>query len=187
MQRGQKMSNNDDNVIRNPNRKNQREVISYEPEWMRLGVKPVKMDKKQVPVIKSSKKDEINNFSAVDGKMYDEEGNEIKVEPGHIIDNNDYVFPPNVKLNPPSTQRETEEIMFEENNQPTILGQPRVGQYILLVNGKIVDTGSLEQIESVARAILYGENEGFSNQEVRVDDIVVLKRVGINVGIFIDR
>jgi len=181
MQRGQKMSDND-NFIRNPNRKNNQERhITYEPEHIRLGIKPVKMERKVVPFVKSSKND--TDYASIDGAIYDDNGDEIKVEPGHVIDNNDYVFPPSKAPNRPAQQRVVEE-------QPDVLdkqnGTPKVGEYILMVAGKIIDTGSLESIEATARAILYGENESFQ-EEVKVDDIVVLKRVGINVGIFIDR
>jgi len=178
------MSDKDD-IIRNPNRNNQERHISYEPEHVRLGIKPIKMERKSVPFVKSSKKDEVNDFASVDGVIYNANGNEIKVEQGQVIDNNDYVFPPPQAPNKPAQVRlqsnETEE------QRGSVQGYPRVGEYILMVSGKIVDTGSLELVEGTARAILYGENESFIDQEIKVDDIVVLKRVGINVGIFIDR
>jgi hypothetical protein len=180
------MSDKDD-VIKNPNRNNNSQIPVYEPEWVRLGKKPIQiqMPRKTIPLVKSSKNDEKRDFSSLNGAIFDEEGKEIKVEQGHIIDNNDYVFPPSMTNShqaQPKTQQED-----PKNEQETVQGQPKVGEYILLVLGKIIHTGSIDQIESVARAILYGENEQFIDQEVKVDDIVILKRIGINVGIFIDR
>jgi hypothetical protein len=175
------MSDKDD-IIRNPNRNNKPEYQAYEPEWVRLGKQPIQMPRKTVPLVKSSKKIDNPDFSSVDGRIFDDNGNEITVEQGHIIDNNDYVFPPpNIvaKVIPAEEENTTQE-------EQSVQGQPKVGEYILLVSGKIVHTGSIQQVESIARTILYGENESFQ-EEVKVDDIVVLKRVGINVGIFIDR
>jgi hypothetical protein len=180
------MSDND-NFIRNPNRKNEQERhITYQPEHVRLGIKPIKMERKLVPFVKSSKKDETEDFSSVDGVIFDDDGNEIKVEQGQVIDNNDYVFPPSPVSNKPRQQNPQEQSNMATEEQQSVQGSPKVGDYILMVSGKIIDTGSLELIEATARSILYGENESF-HQEVKVDDIVVLKRVGINVGIFIDR
>lgn len=177
----------DNNFIRNPNRKNQQDRhITYEPEHVRLGIKPIKMERKTVPFVKSSKKDEVKDFASVDGTIFDDNGNEIKVAQGQVIDNNDYVFPPPQTPNRPAQVRQHQIDEPKEEQQSLEQGTPRVGEYILMVSGKIIDTGSLETIEATARAILYGENESFQ-QEVKVDDIVVLKRVGINVGIFIDR
>lgn len=185
MQRGQKMS--DDNFIRNPNRKNQQERhITYEPEHVRLGIKPIIMERKTVPFVKSSKND-AKDFASVNGAIFDDNGNEIKVEPGQVIDNNDYVFPPTQTPNRPAQQQVERQTVEEQSDlSDKQNGTPKVGEYILMVSGKIVHTGSLGIIESAARAILYGESESFQ-EEVNVDDIVVLKRVGISVGIFIDR
>ena len=179
------MSDKDDS-IRNPNRKNQQErYITYEPEHVRLGIKPVKVEPRRVPFVKSSKKDEGQDFVSVNGAIFDSNGNEVKVEEGHIIDNNDYVFPPHKAPNRPAQQvQEDQNVESKEERQ--VQGTPKVGDYILMVLGRIIDTGSLDIIEEAARAILYGENEMFE-KEIKVDDIVVLKRVGINVGIFIDR
>lgn len=197
------MSDKTDNIIRNPDRNAKQQQTPFEPEYVRLGKEPIKMEKKQAPTLLTSKQ-ETRDFASVDGVIFDENDNEVKVEPGHVIDNNDWVFPPDVPVKrvydgtrPISKDGKVWEEATMSNRsvsqekttetKSTIQGQPQVGEYILLVFGKIVHTGKLNEVEGISRAILYGENEQFIGTEVKVDDIVVLKRVGINVGIFIDR
>lgn len=84
----------------------------------------------------------------------------------HIIDNNDFIS-----------------IGFPNGARP--IPSPVENNYILMVLGKVVMHGSIEQIESKIKAIVYGEDADFS-KDISVDDIVVLKRLKIKIGIFID-
>lgn len=174
-----------DGFIRNPNRSDTRETIHYEPEWKRLGVVPVKKEDRVAPFVKSSKKiEEKKDYSTINGILYDENNNKIIPEQGHMIDNNDYVFPPS-----PSEINNIDNKInnTEKTSDSTSDRLPKIGEYILMVSGKVIHTGSLEVAEKIVSSILYGENEQYTDQNIDIDDIVVLKRVKINVGIFIDR
>lgn len=208
-----------DDVIKNPNRGATKHSVQAEPEWVRLDKKPIKMERRIAPSILAPKKQPEQESTSVEDALLDNNGQEIKIDQNHFIDNNDWVFPPDSTDQLVQEKRATAaqarweheekanygtETLREEfrqrlygdsadrtktttNQIAPILGQPRVGEYILMVFGKIVDTGLIEQIEGVARSILYGENEQYLGTEVKADDIIVLKRIGINVGIFIDR
>lgn len=196
-------------VIKNPNRGKQPSLAEQqEPNYVRLDKEPIMMGKRVVPPTKKPPAQPTQpqeTVSMVDDQIVDEDGNVTESKQGHWIDNNDIVFPeatPFVKQNPAKEKRrarfdnivveavkhtdEKQSSSHEEYEAP-ILGQPRVGEYILMVYGKIIDTGSLRQIEGVVQAILYGENEQFIGQSVQAEDIVVLKRVNVQVGIFVDR
>jgi len=61
---------------------------------------------------------------------------------------------------------------------------PKVGEFILMVLGKVISHGNEQQILSEAKSILYKENPNFINSNISIDDIVILKRIGLKVGIF---
>lgn len=91
----------------------------------------------------------------------------------HIIDNNEYVgFDFGVKRQ-------------EIKNKKTNTQVPNMGEFILMVRGKIVCCGSELEIVSESKSILYGNHPDFGNS-IKIDDIIVLKRIGLKVGVFLD-
>jgi hypothetical protein len=54
-----------------------------------------------------------------------------------------------------------------------------------MVFGKLIASGSMEQIETRVKAIIYSEDSTFAGMEVGVNDVIVLKRIGIKVGVFL--
>lgn len=86
-----------------------------------------------------------------------------------IIDNNDFV---NLDaINPPKHSN-------KEDNSVNI------GNYILMIQGSVICTGDLNTVQPIISSILYNEHPDFSN--VNVEDIILLKRVNIKCGVFID-
>jgi hypothetical protein len=162
-----------DDVIKNP-RRFPKTPTPYEPEHVRKGI-----NVPEVPVHKIEPTTE-EMLVSVDGTGLDSEGKEIPFENGHVIDNNDYV---NLGYNsiPNRPQPKGQEPELEEN-----AAAPRVGDYILMVLGKLITSGSINKIETRVRSIMYGDDKSFNGIEVSMDDIVVLKRVDIKVGIFVD-
>ncbi len=63
---------------------------------------------------------------------------------------------------------------------------PQVGQFILMVFDKPILCGDHEDVVSTAKSILYGEHPQFLDTNICADDIVVLKRVAIRIGVFVD-
>lgn len=175
-----------DDVIKNPLRATPKTQVPYEPEHARKGlvVQEAPVNTMGSAVFSSSKKRDLNPpmaqemFVGVDGDNLDEEGENIPFENGHVIDNNDYV---NLGYDSTPTAAAVEPEPLEDN-----VAAPQVGDYILMVLGKLVTSGPIEKIQSRVKNIMYGEDAAFSSLEISMDDIVVLKRVNIKVGIFID-
>jgi hypothetical protein len=164
-----------DDVIKNPNRMIPKPQIPYEPEYVRRGLDPL-------PAPGTST---VDMFMTVDDSgNIDTDGNEIPFENGHIIDNNDYV---NIGYSSAPIKQSTAIPKPKKASPNENIASPDIGEYILMVFGKLILSGSIDKIESKVKNIIYGDDPAFSGIEISMDDIVVLKRVNIKVGIFIDR
>lgn len=160
-----------DDIFRNPARANPAAIPKHIPEYVRLGIKPIEMPAK-TPTISATSEYYFENASA-----HDEDGNEVEIPSGEVIDNNDYV-----DLGPYASNHETPAPKQNKSSSSA----PNVGEYLLMVFNKIVMSGSLSSIEAKVKAIAYGEDKEFASMEVSTDDIIVLKRLNIRVGIFIE-
>lgn len=58
--------------------------------------------------------------------------------------------------------------------------------YLLMVEGTPVCSGPMEEIQDQARAMVFGEHEICDGNPVSPDDIVILKRVKVKVGLFLE-
>lgn len=58
--------------------------------------------------------------------------------------------------------------------------------YLLVVDGSAICSGSMEDIQEQARALVFGEHPLCQGNPMPVDDIVVLKRAKIKVGLFLE-
>ncbi len=61
---------------------------------------------------------------------------------------------------------------------------PQIGDYLLMLFGKVLMYGEHNAVLKEAKSILYGKNENY--QQVSIDDLVILKRVGLKIGVFLD-
>lgn len=100
----------------------------------------------------------------VDGKPIDSEiGHEENPMPQQFVDNNDEYFP--------------------AYSGPKIEANNTDGEYILMISGDVVFTGSLEDTQDMLKAVIYGEHPKYTN--VQTDDILILKKMAIKIGVFI--
>jgi hypothetical protein len=144
-----------DDVIKNKARLNPVQQKKYEPEYVRLNITPEIFGTADI--------------AGVDDDTFGEEGKLNVDMSGHIIDNNDEVdFGFESKRPVPQTQ--TAKI-------------PETNEYILMIFGKVILSGSLNLVEEKVKSVIYGQAKEFAS--VSVDDIVVLKRVPIKVGVFV--
>ena len=132
--------------------------VSYVPEYVRLGKTPIPMD----ATIPSYDQATIDEYP--------------QTTDSHIIDNNDFVS----FTNPTDTLKPVRSTRARIESDT-----PVVGDYILMVAGKTIEFGSVSRVEDRLKSIMYGEDASFSEQEVSVDDIVVLKRLPIKIGVFL--
>ena len=172
----------DSDVIKNPERGKQKPQTPYEPGYRKLGLEPQPLIDKDRQFILANTN--INTsavidpmaktFSSFDGKSFADDGDEIDIDgfDAQYIDNNEFVFPED-PFNVPK-QKEVE-----------ISDTPNVGDYILMVFSKIVCFGNSDKIEKRVEDILYGDDKEFVELAPSKDDIVVLKRVDLKVGVSI--
>jgi hypothetical protein len=180
-------------VVRNPNRAISKPNIPYEPEYRRLNKTPMEY------------------LPSLDGTSIDSSGNLIPYDNGHFIDNNDFVALPNIPVDVLQTRQPNVQVVTGttkplaiqdiagSGQQPVVSTAgvptpltaakppssiPSIGDYILMVGGKIVLTGNILFIENKISQIVYGEDLSF--KDVTMEDVVVLKRVNIKVGVFVE-
>jgi hypothetical protein len=167
-----------DDIIRNPMRNMPREIPNFEPEYQRLGITPVKQGEDPFGTPAQ------NEVGGADDYMFDLNGQPVDLDQNReLIDNNDYVFPPinNLPRQATNPQQEAKQSAVASSRSDT----PKVGEYILMVNGKLMLTSNIQAVEQKVKRILYKEEEEFSNDDIGVDDIVVLKRIDIRIGVFL--
>ena len=183
-----------DDIIKNPLRSIPKPTTTYEPEYSRKGIKVVEAPQNlTVPnaVVSAYKKRDPNPpqevFSSIDGINLDIDGNEITFESGHIIDNNAFV---DFRYGDIDNRAHDNDLLDEafpnyDPIEPEEQNTPQVGEYILMVLGKLITSGNIDKIEKQVRDIMYGDSDVFKGKEISINDIVVLKRVEIKVGIFV--
>jgi hypothetical protein len=110
-----------------------------------------------------------------------------QVDPNHpMIDNNEddpnnYADIPEVIQSAPEPQQEGD---TEESDNQSF--QIENNQYVLLVFGNILKVGTLEEVQSEVQKLIFGEHDLDLENSITTDDIIVLKRVNIKVGVFIE-
>lgn len=148
-------------------------------------------------------------WSSVDGEIVDDVSH-LSVEKDHpMVDNNDFVsdealgmsgaeFIPEVEdegvneilAEPPPPPKIVTEEEFKEalKNEyfSEILSQLAEGDYLLLVHGEALCSGPLDIIQEEARNLVFGEHKNYPDSPISVDDIVIIKKVTIKVGVFLE-
>jgi hypothetical protein len=87
--------------------------------------------------------------------------------------------------NPPPKQFVDPTPSTEEDLFP-IVRDLEEGAYLLIVNGVPLCSGPKEEIEEQAKALVFGEHEMCDGNPVPDDDIIIIKRVPIKIGLFLE-
>jgi len=144
-----------------------------------------------------------HTWSSVDGEIVDDLSEEV--DGSHpMVDNNEFVSA--AALGVSEESREKLPTLDEVRNPPRkkFVSQPEPpvaldaddlipilhnlteGDYLLLVDGVAVCSGPAADIQEQARLLVFGEHEMCGDNPIPVDDIVVIKRVPIKVGLFLE-
>lgn len=145
-----------------------------------------------------------HTWSSVDGEIVDDLTGE-EIDPNQqMIDNNDFVdesafgfrngptaadIRPHYNVFPPQAiEQEVEAIHrpADADDLLPVLTELEEEAYLLIVAGTPVCSGPREEIEDQARALVFGEHEMCDGNPVPVDDIIILKRVKVKVGLFLE-
>lgn len=149
-----------------------------------------------------------HTWSSVDGEIVDDLTNE-EVDPNQMmIDNNDYVSdaalgyqsgPTAANINaqrgehfqvfpPQAIEQEVDAVHRPADPEDLlpVLTDLEDEDYLLIVSGVPVCSGPKVEIEDQARALVFGEHEMSDGNPIPVDDIIILKRVKVKVGLFLE-
>lgn len=112
-------------------------------------------------------------WSGVDNQLIDD----LEVDPNYtMIDNNDYVTDDALGVS----------FTKEKNNIVDSLYKLQEQSYILLVQDAIICEGTLETVQQTAKDLVFGDHEICDGQPVPVNDIIVLKKVAVKIGLFLE-
>lgn len=137
-------------------------------------------------------------WSSVNGDIIDDLSD---VELDHpMIDNNDFVS--NEALGLPTEKEELPQLNevthpskkvfqssieeHEENDGASVIANLSEGDYLLIVSGVPVCSGPSSEVQEQARMLVFGDHELCDGNPIPVDDIVVIKRIPIKIGLFLD-
>ena len=124
-------------------------------------------------------------WAGMDAMLMDEEGNVVDqddLDDQKVIDNNwEQNFRPPIQI--------LEEVGDEmETMTVSDTSQLNVGydEFVLVVYGEIITTGTLDEIQQEVRTLVLGGHSATAGEPIEVNEIVLLKRVSVKVGVFID-
>lgn len=143
-----------------------------------------------------------HTWAGVDSEIIDDlSGEDIDLN-RPMIDNNEYVSAAALG----DSVNITLEEMLSDNHEPEVKGfltenelqdalkneyltavvkKLEEEEYLLLVDGESICSGSSDYIQEQTRLLVFGEHELYNKNPVSVDDIIVLKKVSIKVGVFL--
>lgn len=112
-----------------------------------------------------------------------------EIEPNHqMIDNNDYVSEKALGILQPA-QIENPVKTFvapEEDATISVVSELSEGDYLLLAGGVSICSGPVIEIQEQARLLVFGEHPLCDGNPIPIDDIIVIKRVPIKIGLFLE-
>lgn len=124
-----------------------------------------------------------NTWNTLDNEIIDDIGLEEIDPKSQMIDNNDYMYgQPKEQYTHSHTQTHAQ--AYENTSNFTV--DLDDNEYILAMNGSIIATGSLKEIENEITKLVFGEHELCAGKQISADDLIVLKKVNIKIGVFID-
>jgi hypothetical protein len=140
-----------------------------------------------------------------DGSGIVDDLTEQEVDPNQqMVDNNDYmteaalgyqngptaahIQPQYTAYPPQAIEQEVQAVHMPASQDdliPVLTGLEE-DAHLLIVSGVPVCSGPREEIEEQARLMVFGEHEMCEGNPVPVDDIIILKRVKVKVGLFLE-
>ena len=127
-------------------------------------------------------------WSSVDGDIVDDLSGFDKNRP--MIDNNDYVSDNALRTSKPKGQPQNfgapPFVKSEKEELLSVVQDLEEQNHLLIVNGVPLCSGPLSEIEDQARALVFGEHELCDGNPVPVEDLIIIKRVSIKMGLFLE-
>lgn len=128
-------------------------------------------------------------WSSVDSNIIDDISG---IDPDHpLVDNNDFVseqalgYPPNAPVNQPYLTESVLEDVLQSESMFSTIRDLEEDSYLLMAMGANVCSGPLEFIQEQTTLLVFGEHELYQGNPISIDDIIVIKRVKLKVGVFL--
>lgn len=123
-------------------------------------------------------------WSSVDSEIVDDLQD---IDVNQAIDNNEYVTDTALGNGGPiKIAKVSDKIKLNDSDDLlSIVHDLEENSYLLIVSGVAMCSGPVLEIEEQARALVFGEHEYCDGSPIPVEDIVILKRVPIKMGLFL--
>ena len=133
-------------------------------------------------------------WSYIDNEMVDDITGQVvgKLDDSRpMIDNNDFVEIPGLPLREEVPQDEPKQFMTAQElseviDDVKVFSKIQDDSYILFVSGTIIAVDTMEKIQSIASSLIFGEHPLCDGQAIPIEDIVVLKKIKLKVGLFLE-
>jgi len=134
-------------------------------------------------------------WSGVDGEIIDDLS---EVDSNHtMVDNNEFVSATALGLpEEPVMARPLQNNVFvteedirqhvPDSELSAIISNLEEEEYLLILSGEVICSGPLNLIQEQTRLLVFGEHEYSQGNPASVDDIIVIKRIKIKVGVFLE-
>lgn len=154
-------------------------IQPYIPQYKQMGLQPME---RETPLIIPKQKPyaemplaipNVGNVQSTwigfDEHTLDDDGKQVKIDSNRsMIDNNNM----------------EEEVVnsFSTNNG---LGTMEKDDVVLIVKGEVISVEKMDFIEKEVEALIYEQHPLSKNSSITIDDIIVLKRIPIKIGVFL--
>lgn len=199
--------NNKVKLYKNKNRGKVEVRKNYVPQYQLFGIEPTEIKSSVIPQNMIRDKEDLDSNNPRNRKVA------VRQPYANSKDskNNFNVPPPNVGNNVEQTWSSVDgqyiddvsiDDSFSENEQNShitnensfnnedelfpIVSDLGDDDYLLIVSGRPLCSGPLLEIQDQARALVFGEHELCDGTEIPVDDLIILKKVKIKMGLFLE-
>lgn len=144
-----------------------------------------------------------HTWSSVDNEIIDDVSNLDIDQAHHMVDNNDYVsdealglenayaFGAPVKIESSDQEKDylTEQDLkkiLSSKKEFSSLKELDDNHYMAIIFDKVLAVGPLDKVQAVVSSLVFGEHPEYQNASISIDDIVVVKKIKLKVGVFLE-
>jgi len=170
--------------------------------YAETSVSPVGRGRGPVPNVGNNME---HTWSSVDSEIIDDVSGLSIDQTHHMVDNNDFVSDEalGVQTNVQTSslggkvriEGEEDKAYLTENDLKKILSDKKEitslsllkdNHYMAILFDKVVATGPIDKVQAIVSSLIFGEHKDYQNVSISIDDIVVVKKIKLKVGVFLE-